>query len=75
MVPMLCVTAIKLGRHTGIPSEAQGDCRYPVHRDEKDHRLPWLLGSGNPLYLDSGEQTNQNPRLIIGRVVGKSCNP
>jgi hypothetical protein len=52
MVPMHCVTAIKLGRHTGIPFGAQGDCRYPVHRDKKDLRHPWLLGSGNPCRND-----------------------
>lgn len=46
MVPLLCVTAIKLSRHTGM------DCRYPVHKDVKGLRRPWLLGSGNPCRND-----------------------
>ena len=44
--PRSCVTAIKLGRHTGR------DCRYPEHREVNLVCPPWQLGSGNPCRND-----------------------
>ena len=46
IVPLLCVNAIKLNRHTGM------DCRYPEHREVNLACPPWPLGSGIPCRND-----------------------
>ncbi len=46
IVPLLCVNAIKLNRHTGM------DCRYPEHREVNLARPPWPIGSGTPCRND-----------------------
>jgi hypothetical protein len=45
-MPTQSTKAVNSRRHTGR------ECRYPDHRDVKDFRHPWLLGSGIPCRND-----------------------
>jgi hypothetical protein len=67
MVPMLCVTAIKLGRHTGIPcrndvSGVAGNYFQPNPQDEPEN--PYKPKQGN--YVHSYPEVRQTALRLNG---------
>ena len=77
IVPTLCVTAIKLSRHSGM------DRRNPDCRDTNNLCHPWSLGSGDPCRNDEFFLNLMAVTLCVGmppasesdRRSGKGCIP